>query len=160
MNTFFKELFDYNNFCNQEFLQLMIKDPVAVSERSMQLLSHAVNVHHLWNCEIDQSTPFYTAWVCRPPAELKKDNRKNYFDSLLIIDQYNLDKTVTHTTSNGAAFTSSIRDILFHIINHSTYHRAQVSIEIKQMGMEPPATDYIYFKMKNNQIVYGNKLQA
>lgn len=158
MNTFFKELFDYNNFCNLEFITLMMTNSETVSERSIQLLSHLVNVHHMWNCEIDQSTPFYTAWVCRPPAELKKDNRKNYFDSLLIIDQYNLDKKVTHTASNGAAFSSSIRDILFHIINYSTYHRAQLSIEIGQVGIEPPATDYIYFKIRNNQITYGNTL--
>ncbi len=44
------------------------------------------------------------------------------------------------------AFTNVIQDVLFHFINHSTYHRGQIAIQMKEAGLEPIATDYIFFK--------------
>lgn len=39
-----------------------------------------------------------------------------------------------------------IKDIMFHIVNHSTYHRAQIATELKDHGIEPLKTDYILYK--------------
>jgi uncharacterized damage-inducible protein DinB len=34
---------------------------------------------------------------------------------------------------------------VFHMVNHSTYHRGQAVSLLRQLGYEPPATDLIYF---------------
>ena len=52
------------------------------------------------------------------------------------------------TNSKGETFSNKIKDILFHIINHSTYHRAQIATDLKQNGIEPINTDYIFYKRK------------
>ncbi|QLH28398.1 MAG: hypothetical protein HWD63_02710 [Candidatus Parvibacillus calidus] len=41
-----------------------------------------------------------------------------------------------------------MKDIIFHIINHSTYHRGQIAMEFRQSGLEPLNTDYIFYKGK------------
>ena len=35
--------------------------------------------------------------------------------------------------------------VLRHVVNHSTYHRGQVASKLKRLGIEPPATDYIFW---------------
>ena len=39
--------------------------------------------------------------------------------------------------------------ILRHVANHSTYHRGQIAAKLKRLGVEPPATDLIYWGMEN-----------
>ena len=35
-----------------------------------------------------------------------------------------------------------------HMVNHNTYHRGQVVSLLRQLGYEPPKTDFIYFQLK------------
>jgi uncharacterized damage-inducible protein DinB len=35
--------------------------------------------------------------------------------------------------------------VLRHIVNHSTYHRGQVASKLKRLGIEQPATDFIFW---------------
>jgi uncharacterized damage-inducible protein DinB len=35
--------------------------------------------------------------------------------------------------------------VLRHVVNHSTYHRGQVASKLKRFGVEPPATDFIFW---------------
>ncbi|WP_185211767.1 DinB family protein [Sphingobacterium mizutaii] len=36
---------------------------------------------------------------------------------------------------------------MFHIINHSNYHRAQIATELRKQEIEPIQTDYIKYKL-------------
>jgi uncharacterized damage-inducible protein DinB len=38
--------------------------------------------------------------------------------------------------------------VLRHIVNHSTYHRGQVAAKLKRLGVDPPATDMIFWVME------------
>ena len=35
--------------------------------------------------------------------------------------------------------------VLRHVVNHSTYHRGQVASKLKRLGIEQPATDFIFW---------------
>jgi len=39
----------------------------------------------------------------------------------------------------------ALGDLVQHILNHSTYHRGQVTLLLRQLGHVPPATDYRLF---------------
>ena len=160
MNTFLKNLFDYNHHCNQALTKAMLEHEDILSDKSLSLFSHIINAHHIWNCRIENYNPFYAAWDIHCLYECNADNRKNYFDSLLIIDRYELNEPIKYSTKNGEVFTNSIQDILFQIINHSTYHRGQMAMEFKSLGIEPLLTDYIFYKMKNKPRANGNRIQA
>ncbi|WP_414711827.1 DinB family protein [Sphingobacterium sp. UBA1498] len=43
------------------------------------------------------------------------------------------------------AFHNKVNDILLHVFNHGTYHRAQIASEMRRNGVEPINTDYITF---------------
>lgn len=36
----------------------------------------------------------------------------------------------------------TLGELVQHVFNHSTYHRGQVALLIRQLGYEPPSTDY------------------
>ena len=43
------------------------------------------------------------------------------------------------------ANTYPLGELVQHILNHSTYHRGQAALLLRQLGQEPPPTDYRYF---------------
>jgi len=43
---------------------------------------------------------------------------------------------------DGKKFTRVLGDALFHVANHSTYHRGQVATLVRQLGKSPLSTDY------------------
>ena len=57
-----------------------------------------------------------------------------------------LNNIILYKTTKGQAFENKTSDILFHIINHSTYHRGQIAADFRQTGTEPLSTDYIFYK--------------
>jgi uncharacterized damage-inducible protein DinB len=36
----------------------------------------------------------------------------------------------------------TLGELVQHVINHSTYHRGQIALLLRQLGHEPPSTDY------------------
>lgn len=146
MKTFFKELFEYNLSCNENYIKLLLDHEKHLSEKSIQLINHIVNAHHIWNNRIDPKELPYHVWEIHRFSALSLIDKNNHVQSHEIIDDFNLDKTVNYKNTKNQEFENSIRDILFHIINHSNYHRAQLASELKQLDIAPPVSDYIVYK--------------
>jgi uncharacterized damage-inducible protein DinB len=85
-------------------------------------------------------------WELHSVQEFQNIDKVNYEQTLEILDKFDLNETIHYSNSKGQAFSNSIRDILFHVINHSTYHRGQIATDFKHSGIEPLATDYIFYK--------------
>lgn len=146
MAPFFKELFNYNHHCNQALIDAMAPHHDRLSEKCINLFSHMLDAHHVWNCRIARQQPLYGVWVVHRPEDFNRLNLNNHNDTLQILEQADLNKMIAYTNSRGDAYSNSARDILFHVINHFTYHRGQIATEFRQMGLEPVPTDYIFYK--------------
>jgi uncharacterized damage-inducible protein DinB len=147
MKLFFKELFDYSHHFNQELAKTFAGNTDKISENAVKLHSHILNAHQIWNNRIEpkQSPPF-GVWELHSVKEFKSIDRANYQQTLQILDSFDLTDAIKYSNTKGQSFYNSIGDILFHIINHSTYHRAQIATDFKQSGREPLVTDYILYK--------------
>ena len=147
MKTFFKELFHYDNHFNQEIISVLTENPDRASEKCIKLLSHILNVHQIWNCKFQPGQLPYGRWEIHQIKDSREIDRKNFEQSIFILDKFELNQTIQYSNSKGQIFNNSVRDILFQVINHSTYHRGQIATEFRQSGLEPLLTDYIYYKM-------------
>lgn len=126
--------------------QLAVISTTGPDPEMMRLLSHVVWAQVIWlmrlKGEAYQGKDF---WKVETPDELEGlmeadyKNWKNYFSSLS-----DLNREVSYTNSSGTPYTNKIRDIIFHVINHGSHHRAQVNLLLRQMGMSPPPIDYIF----------------
>lgn len=146
MKDFFRELFEYNGYANQKVITAFLQQPNRISEKNQQLMSHVLNAHHIWNARIGQANPQYGVWEIHPPEAWVAIDQLNHQNAFNILDRCDLEWVMEYTNTKGQAFNNRVRDMLFHVINHSNYHRAQMATEMKQGGIEPVATDFIFYK--------------
>ena len=146
MIHFFKELFEYSHHFNQQLAAVFEEQAQMTSENSVKLFNHILNAHQVWNRRIVQDQNSFGVWEMHNIQDLKDIDQANYAGSIHILDQFDLNRLMKYSNSKGQVFTNSVRDILFHIINHSTYHRGQIAAEFRQNGIVPLLTDYIFYK--------------
>ncbi len=149
MNPFIKELFEYNHHCNQRLIIVFRENESRLSEKAIKLLGHVLNAHEIWNSRINSSISSVGVWEKIEIQEMEKIDMKNYSETIHILDYKDLSEQILYKNSRDQKFSNSIRDVLFHIINHSTYHRGQIASELKHCGIEPLNTDYIFYKRDN-----------
>lgn len=149
MKEEFSELFEYNNHTNQKLISLLSTEMYKVSEKTLQLLNHLINAHQIWNARIINEKEF-DVWQINDIKDLINIDNGNHLRTLKIIEISDLGNLIDYTNSKGVKFSSKVKDVLFHVINHSTYHRAQIATELKNCGIEPLNTDYIFYKRTIN----------
>ena len=143
----FKELFEYTHYFNKKVIELISENKQKSSEKAIKLLNHTINANQIWNARIINESQF-EVWQINNWDDLLKLNDDNYSNTLKILNNFDIYAEIDYKNSKGETFSNIIKDILFHIINHSTYHRAQIATELKQNGVKPIISDYIFYKRK------------
>jgi uncharacterized damage-inducible protein DinB len=143
--AFLKELCAFNRETNALLFPLLNNPELSEPNKSIELMSHILNAHKIWNNRILKTEAGVRPADLYQVESFHALNDENYFSSLEILLQYSPETIVAYQNSRGVACSNSVRDILFHIINHSTHHRAQISSELRNSGLQPPITDYLYW---------------
>lgn len=136
---------------NKRLIELISKNLNQVSVKSIDLLNHILNAHQIWNARINKQASF-EVWQTHNFSDLVEINESNFKNTLQIIDSRNLEELISYSNSKGEIFSNTIDDVLFHVINHSTYHRAQITTDLKISQLEPANTDYIFYCRKQTLI--------
>ena len=50
-----------------------------------------------------------------------------------------------HQRFGGVSPSSQLWPLVQHVTNHGSYHRSQVAVFLRQLGVTPPATDLVAF---------------
>src|SRR5690606_14249917 len=124
----------------RKLAELFNENSGTVSEKSTQLFSHILNAQQIWNNRIDPQLPLFDVWDVHPVQHFEKIDAENYKHSLSILDRFELNAKIAYVNSKGQGFNNDIKGILFHLINHSTYHRGQIATEFRLAGIKPLAT--------------------
>jgi uncharacterized damage-inducible protein DinB len=56
-----------------------------------------------------------------------------------------LEKVIAYRNLLGEVWKYPLRQMIQHVVNHSTYHRGQVVTLLRQLGTVPPPTDLLVF---------------
>lgn len=145
MREYFKEMFHYTYYFNNEVI-ITLSNIEIIPEKSLRLINHTLNAQEIWNNRVENRKSAINVWEMRDLSDLKDINTINYKRSIEILDLYNLEDKITYKNSRREVYTNKIKDILFHIVNHSTYHRGQIATDFKANGLDPLVTDYIFYK--------------
>ena len=54
-------------------------------------------------------------------------------------------QVVEYTNVKGEIWRYPLWQQLYHVVNHSTYHRGQVATMLRQLGAAPEATDFLVY---------------
>lgn len=109
-------------------------------------MSHILNAQHIWNSRIVQQVPLFATWDLQPTENFLQLENSNFQQTSVIINSVDLETVMDYKTSTGIAMKNKVKDMLFQIVNHSTYHRAQITTEWKQSGIKIIPSDYILYK--------------
>src|SRR5262249_53705177 len=148
MKSFFKDLFAYNWQMNDKLIQAMLQQQDLVSERAVKLINHIINVQELYNCRILRKGKPPASWDVRELSQLASINENNYQTTVDILQRFDIETMIDYTNLKGAPMSDKILDMLFHVINHSTYHRGQIAMNFRETGLEPLATDWMVWRWK------------
>ena len=146
MIPFLTDKFEYNHHCNRQIIEQIEQSPASYTERVPRLIGHTLNAQNIWNHRILGQPPTQMVWDTFGIDRLHFLNDENHELSLDILKTTHLYDVIHYEDSRGDSFSNTVEDILFHIINHSTYHRGQIVTNLKQNRVVPIATDYILHK--------------
>ena len=151
MKEHFLRLFDYDQTANR-LIFTALRDQAPTTERAGDLMMHLLQASHNWLLRLQgKPSTQYDLW---PQPEwgtmqsLLESNTEGW--KAFIAAETDFHRGITYQNQTGATYTNVLSDLLAHVINHGTHHRAQIGILLKQAGLEKvPVTDYIaYLRFK------------
>jgi uncharacterized damage-inducible protein DinB len=137
--------FAYDEWANREVLAALRAS--APSPRPLQLLAHILSAERLWLERIRKQPQSLPVWPdfsveqCEVQITELAQLRREFFAQL---DPARLSEKVTYTNSKGEPWTSTVEDILTHVVLHSAYHRGQIASQMRAGGEQPAYTDFIH----------------
>jgi len=144
--TDWKRLIAYDAWANREALASLraAADPPAKAVRS---LGHLVGAGRLWLARIEgsrESPPaVWPALSLHEAADGVEELAERWRKLARGLDEAALARIVRYTNSKGEPWSSSVADILMHVVIHGGYHRGQIASELRAAGFTPAYTDYI-----------------
>lgn len=158
-----KHLFDYTEWANDRAIDAAERLPdedlrrdFGISHKSiLGTLLHMAGAEWIWLERWNGRSPakveawsLWTSESCADLAALKKrwadvtDERSRYVSEL---DEAKLDAELPFKLLSGDASSMRLADQMQHVVNHATLHRGQVVGMIRQLGIEPPSTDLLFY---------------
>lgn len=148
MKEYFIRLFNYDGFANKLIAETIfsVGNPV----KPVQLMAHLLAAQQIWLSRFNSKPiPGFTLfpdWKADSFIQLIDDNNRAWMSYLNGLTNADLEKSFTYKNLSGVELTDRLEDVLAHVINHGTHHRAQIGQLLKQLGVENlPVTDYIYY---------------
>lgn len=148
MKAYFTRLFNYDRHAS-----LLISDAIMQAgkpDKAARLVAHMLAAQVVWLNRCKGLTPpanvLWPDWPAETFEQIINENHDNwttYLDGLVAND---FDVPVSYKNLKGEPFENRLCDILAHVINHGTHHRAQAGQHLIAAGMDKlPITDYIFY---------------
>lgn len=145
LRLFLEEKFDFDLQANLAWIHLLQASDDA-SEFALKSMSHIINVHHIWQARLLGKTPESHEWDRLPLLFMEQLAQANYRETAEYLQYELTPEVIRYTDREGALNEKENFDMLYHILNHSNYHRAQISLERRNAGQSVVATNFIVFK--------------
>lgn len=153
-----RSLYTYNAWANARFFEAIAgldearrTAPLESSFPSViATLGHIVGAEWIWLSRWQGTNPSgFPDWLQAPILEdlrsrlsRVESDRATYLAGL---SEEDLQRPLDYKLLNGTASSTRLLDLLLHVVNHSTYHRGQLTTLLRQVGATPPATDYVVY---------------
>ena len=144
---YFTKLFDHMEWADKRALASLrsMSNPPG---KAVELLGHVLGAERVWLSRIEGETSALAVWpgLTLDEAEtVVAENAARYRRFLSALSSAGLQQPITYKNSAGDQFTSTVEDILTQVATHGSYHRGQISAQVRAAGGTPNATDYIAY---------------
>lgn len=141
------QLWRYNDWANLAVIRLFETHTSHMPANCLHLFSHIVNTQTVWLSRLNNTVQTIGAWDDHTIETCKQMHKEacEGLNAQIIMPEDLLAEVINYKNSTGNAYQNNRHDILIHVFNHGTYHRAQIATEMRKNGLEPFNTDYINF---------------
>lgn len=148
MKVHFLKLLDYNFWANRLFM-IHLADSSVINNKIFLLFSHVLTAEEIWLCRAKGvEAPLQRLWQEYPTATLQQmlqNNAQEWPAYLSTLEEQELEREIPYKNSKGEQFQTRLDDIVTHLVNHGTHHRAQIASMLQQEKVQPPLSDYIIY---------------
>jgi uncharacterized damage-inducible protein DinB len=146
IKEFFQDKFDYDLQANLNWILTLEQHESSLDEFLLRSFSHLLNVHHIWNNRLMQSTPESNTWDLLPIEYFTRIAKLNHNETIDYLEKIELGEKIHYHSSEGIKIEKDDIDILYHILNHSNYHRAQIALQLRELNIIPPSLNFIVYR--------------
>ncbi len=142
MSAHLKRMLRYDVWANEATLGSLTQGPPP--PRSLRWMSHILGAELLWLSRMEGVPSKLPVWpeLTVEQCQALLSELSNELDHLEHLGP--LDRPVSYSNSKGEPWTSTVEEILTHLVIHSAYHRGQIASDLRSAGQEPAYTDYIH----------------
>ncbi len=148
MKKYFIDLLRYNDWANSRILITLEESEVNDSD-ILQLYSHTLSAQIIWLNRIKDIPvspfPVWETYNLRELRSMTEESSRNWMSFVQAHPNQTFEEMINYQSTEGKKYENTLRQIIAHVVNHSTYHRGQLAIRLKEKGIQPPSTDYIVF---------------
>jgi uncharacterized damage-inducible protein DinB len=149
----------YNHWANQQFANIVnqVDDAIVYRDNHSSFPSIYKTLVHIWDAQVIWIKRIHGESLRAPASSGFQGTKTEMLDELVksSVDLLDVVKThpedfltgmLTYKNLKGDTWTDSVEDILFHVVNHSTYHRGQVVTMLREAGVtQVVSTDLIHY---------------
>ncbi len=140
----FSNFNEYDYWANQEVLKLIIDN--RLKTELGRHYHHILEANTVWYSRIQNLPIDPKIWEDDFVIEEFPDRTNiNYHNMKNLLKETDFNKRIEYKNTKGEIFDSKIEDILSHVFNHSTHHRAQILLLCNQFDIPRPALDFIHY---------------
>jgi len=133
MKDYFLKLYEYNAWANKRVLDCLKRQNVS-DEKIMSLMGHVVAAQFLWLHRIKALPPpdvkLWGEYKLPQLVTMAEDIGAQWLDFVKTTSDFNRD--LVYNNYVGDPYTTNVEIIMIHLVNHSSYHRAQVAMQLRQ----------------------------
>lgn len=125
-------------------------------------LAHILHADWIWLSRWQGASPtgWPTEWRVGDFATLRSHRQRVTHDRnawLAGLREDDLDRRVHYRNTAGEPLGSRMHEMLRHVVNHASYHRGQVTSQLRAVGGQPVATDLIvWFRERDSSPAHGS----
>lgn len=147
MKAHLARMFDSMRWADERVIHALADCPAA-QEEALPLAAHLAAAEHVWLSRLNGTESRVAVWPVLNLGEceaLAKENSEGYLDFLERQSEASLLQKISYRTQAGQAWSTSVIDILTHVVIHGSYHRGQIAKILGRAGTAAPMTDYIAY---------------
>jgi len=146
MKLYFLKLYQYNAWANNRVLNALTRQQVK-SEKILSIMGHIVAAQFLWLHRIKGLPPadvkLWGEYNLPQLVQMAEDVGRLWLEFIETADDFN--RQLTYLNYTGDPYVNNVEMIMIHLVNHSTYHRGQIALLLRQEKLEPINTDFITY---------------
>jgi len=127
-----------------------IKDLGSSLKSARDTVVHVVSAQWIWISRWKGEVPkgMWAATDFPTPAAIREKSEalaKDLAGFVAEQTEESLAKPLTYKNLKGDTFSYPLGQLMLHTVNHSTYHRGQVTTLLRQLGAQPISTDLVVY---------------